>query len=405
MDDLLRSIPAAIDRLLLEQGVYAPVELLLVLGRLRFADYEAWRCGDMATLELAFSDEQVGLAKFLEEAATHARALGLEPEKVPYEGWRGRVAGLPLRAFVDDDLETAWRTHYRPRPDTRQMDLFIDNVEAALVKGIAGALVARQGEAADRLITRLHSHNPQSPQLDAFVALRVAQHRFSASNFDAHDALREMQHSIVPLATRAFQNARDYLVPLWRSMAHVLRGARFDPQHRELHRSYAALMGMDWMGAIESVEREPDWRRHGVLHLRRAVALDEQHQHEAARDAWFELCWCFPEQAEATFRTGLFPRERWGQSWRVFEDLDPQLAVSDYPAWQLLVRPDVVRTVREPGAQKSPALRAFSIVRQLLVHRRLARLPDERELALRAELKRINEALFEHFMRLHVVVR
>lgn len=180
MDDLSRSIPAAIDRLLLEQGVYAPVELLLVLGRLRFADYEAWRCGDMATLELALSDEQVGLAKFLEEAATHARALGLEPENVPYEGWRGCVAGLPLRAFGDDDLETAWRTHFRPRPDTRQMDLFIDNVEAALMKGIAGALVARQGEAADRLITRLHHHNSQSPQLDAFVALRVAQHRFSA---------------------------------------------------------------------------------------------------------------------------------------------------------------------------------------------------------------------------------
>ena len=153
------------------------------------------------------------------------------------------------------------------------------------------------------------------------------------------------------------------------------------------------------MGVIESVEREPDWRRHSVLHLRRAVALDEQHQYEAARDAWFELCWCFPEQAEETFCAA------GGQSWRVFEDLDPQLAVSDYPAWQLLVRPDVVRTVREPGVQNSPALQAFSVIRQLLVHRRLSRLPDERELALREELKRTNEALFEHFMRLHVLVR
>ena len=79
VDDSLRSIPAAIDRLLLEQGVYAPVELLLVLGRLRFADYEAWRCGDIATLEPALSDAQVGLDKLLEEAATYARALGLEP--------------------------------------------------------------------------------------------------------------------------------------------------------------------------------------------------------------------------------------------------------------------------------------------------------------------------------------
>jgi hypothetical protein len=90
----------------------------------------------------------------------------------------------------------------------------------------------------------------------------------------------------------------------------------------------------------------------------------------------------------------------------VFEDLDPRLSVSDYPAWQLLVRPDVAPTVREPDAASSPAIRGFSVVRQLLMHRqRRAMLPDERELALRAELKARNEALFAHFMRLHLVIR
>lgn len=406
MDDSLHSIPAAIDRLLLEHGVYAPVELLLVMGRLRYADYEAWRCGDIATLELALGNELVGLGEFLEEAAAYVRALGLESEEVQYKGWRGRVAELSLRSFYNDDLETAWCTHYRSRPDTRQMDLFIDNVEAALAKGIAGSLVARRGEEVDRLIARLYSHNPQSPQLDAFVSLRTAQKRFSASRFDVCDALREMQHSIVPLATRALQSARDYLIPLWRSMADALRDWPFDPQCPELHCSYVALEGMDWVNAIESVEREPDWRCHGVLHLRRAMALDEEHQRSAARDAWFELCWSFPEQAETTFRAGRYPLERWGQSWQVFEDLDPQLSVSDYPAWQLLVRPDVARTVREPEAANFRALRGFSVVRQLVTHRQsLATLPDERELALRAELKGTNEALFAHFMRLHVVLR
>ncbi len=38
-------IQQAVDRLLLEQGVYTPLELLLAEGRLLFADYEAWRAG------------------------------------------------------------------------------------------------------------------------------------------------------------------------------------------------------------------------------------------------------------------------------------------------------------------------------------------------------------------------
>ena len=401
MDDLFRSIPATIDRLLLEQGVYAPVELLLALGRLPFEEYEAWRYMRLTTLEHVLNDEQLSVAKLLEEAAVHARALGLVPEKVSHERWIDSVSG-PLRAFRNDDLETVWCTHYRPRTDNTQMDLFIDNVEAALVKGVSNALVARQGEETDRLLNLLHSHNPQSSQLDALVTLRAAQRRFSVSSFDADHALKEMQRSIVPLATRALQSARDYLIPLWRGVAHAMRHSRFDAQRSESHRSYAALMGMDWMGVRESVEQEPHWRCHPILQLRRAIALDEQRLGDAARDAWFELCWCFPQQAAATFRTGRYPLDQRRYSWQVFEDLDPPLAVTDYPAWQLLVRPDVSSVVREPSTQNSPALRPFSLVRQLLVHRQdRTAVPDQQELALRAALKQANEALFEHFMRLH----
>lgn len=404
MEDSLTSIPASIDRLLLEQGVYAPVELLLALRWLRFADYEAWRQRKLTTLERVLNGEEVGLPRLLEEAAVHAQALGLKPEQVAYKGWSDGVEELPLRAFDDDSLETAWCTHYGPQTDNRQIDLFIDNVAAALGKGISRALVAGQGEETDRLIARLRSHNPQSPQLDAFVALRAAQHRFSSPICDTHDALREMHQSIVPLARRALQTARDYLIPLWRCVADGFEDSPFDPERDEFHRSYAALMARDWIAVVESVEREPKWQQHGVLHLRRAVALDEQHLGDAARDAWFELCWCFPQQAETTFRAGLYPLALHGQSWQVFEDLDPPLTVTDYPAWQLLIRPDVARAVREPDAEHFPALRSFSLVRQLLVSRQsYAMSPDQQELVLRATLKRTNEALFEHFMRLHAV--
>ena len=46
-----KAVQQAVDRLLLEQGGYTPLELLLAEGRLLFADYEDWRAGQVEYLD------------------------------------------------------------------------------------------------------------------------------------------------------------------------------------------------------------------------------------------------------------------------------------------------------------------------------------------------------------------
>lgn len=48
-----RAVCQALDRLLLEQGCYTPLELLLAEGRLLYSDYETWRQGNAATSKVA----------------------------------------------------------------------------------------------------------------------------------------------------------------------------------------------------------------------------------------------------------------------------------------------------------------------------------------------------------------
>ena len=43
----------AVDRLLLEQGEYSPLEYLLSEGRLLYSDYERWRGGELGYLDEA----------------------------------------------------------------------------------------------------------------------------------------------------------------------------------------------------------------------------------------------------------------------------------------------------------------------------------------------------------------
>ncbi len=54
-----RRIEQQIDRLLLEQGEYHPLEFLLQEGRLSYADYESWRNGEIRDLsEMLFGDPE-----------------------------------------------------------------------------------------------------------------------------------------------------------------------------------------------------------------------------------------------------------------------------------------------------------------------------------------------------------
>ncbi len=82
-------VQAAIDRLLMEQGEVAPVEVLLAIGCLAYRDYEAGREGRVAFLEdlLQCSPEEV--RRLLQEVGARALAHGLRAEEFSYAHWAG----------------------------------------------------------------------------------------------------------------------------------------------------------------------------------------------------------------------------------------------------------------------------------------------------------------------------
>jgi hypothetical protein len=96
-----------VDRLLLEQGEYVPVELLLKLGLLSYAGFEAWRHGEEAGyLEDALTDAPGRALEVLEAAAAWAGRLGLLAVEETYRGW-GTAAGVPLRIARSPDYDPA----------------------------------------------------------------------------------------------------------------------------------------------------------------------------------------------------------------------------------------------------------------------------------------------------------
>ena len=67
-------LQAQVDALLLEQGSFAPLELLFATGRLLYADYEAWRRGEVGSLDEVLMGRREAVREELERAVAYARA-------------------------------------------------------------------------------------------------------------------------------------------------------------------------------------------------------------------------------------------------------------------------------------------------------------------------------------------
>ena len=104
----LRHIHQRVDQLLLEQGEYLPLEFLLLEGRLNYSDYEAWRNGDLATLDSALFGDAEHIAQQLLQAATYLQQRGWQTQTMHYLAWRqdpAQAAAKALRFSDNKDLD------------------------------------------------------------------------------------------------------------------------------------------------------------------------------------------------------------------------------------------------------------------------------------------------------------
>lgn len=386
MDDE-REVKEWVDRLLLEQGSYQPVELLLAGGWLDYADYDAWRGGGGEPLAALLFGDPARLGERLERAAAYARALKLEAEAPELRGWGG---GAPLRHADDPAFDRLLRTRYRPAAGRAQLDLFFDGGSTTLVNGIAHALAGRDRGEAERQLAQLRRSDPGHARLGELERLVEAAAEAERPVADPAAELERLERRIAPLADGLLGgNARHFLAPLWRRLLAAVAGLPFDPLRPSLHTSHLAERLGEWKGVVAAVEAEPAWHENPMLLRRHARACDRLHRPGAALASWFRLCWLDPAAAAAVGEEGT---AEWRELWRRFGELDPELPEEAFPAWLLVERPGL-------GRHLDPATRAAAPepVRLLL---RLQDTPpgDPTHLEARQALKGHDPRLFDYYL-------
>jgi len=143
------SLQAQVDAQLLEQGAFAPLELLFNTGRLLYGDYEGWRRREIELLDGALMGNSDKIKAELQQAVDYARRIGLVEQPQEFLPWHTEGTSADsasstraLRISMDTQLQKLIGSRYIRAQNLPQMDLFFDNPIVALTNGIVQALAA-----------------------------------------------------------------------------------------------------------------------------------------------------------------------------------------------------------------------------------------------------------------------
>jgi hypothetical protein len=409
------SLQAQVDAQLLEQGAFAPLELLFNAGRLLYSDYESWRRREIEFLDGALMGNPDKIKAELEQAISYARRIKLVEQVQEFHAWHQNTSvdevnsERPLRISMDPQLQRLIGSRYVRAQSVPQMDLFFDNPVVALTNGIVQALTTRNLASAQRQLDQLYAQAPTHSDLAAFDQLLAALGHLGHPVEEPRQELVFLLE-VTPTARRLLgAQSRDLLSPLWGQLADAVRGAPFDPNEPALHRSFALCQAQDWPAVGDSVLSESGWQEHAALCLRLAESSFNRRQRVPALAAWCQVCWRAP--AEASQAVGKLRQPELTTLWQRFLDDEPDadgaardtriagsatgsatLTESDFPAWLLLNEPGLALPLAEDLATGTPAEESYRCVHRWIHARRARKQADE--LALRKNLQAIHPALF-----------
>jgi len=405
------SLQAQVDAQLLEQGAFAPLELLFNSGRLLYSDYESWRRREIELLDGVLMGNPDKIKAEIEQAVSYARRIKLVEQGQEFHPWhQGTPADAasgerPLRISMDPQLQRLIGSRYVRAQSVPQMDLFFDNPVVALTNGIVQALTTRNFPSAQRQLDQLYAQAPTHSDLAAFDQLLAALGHLGQPVEEPRQELVFLLE-VTPNARRLLgAQSRDLLSPLWMQLGDVLRGTPFDAHEPTLHRSFALSQAQDWAGVSDCVLSEPGWQEHAPLCLRLAESAFNRRQRVPALAAWCQVCWRAP--AEASQAVGKLRQPELTMLWQRFLDEEPDptgaertspadgpttLTEADFPAWLLLKEPGLALPLAEDLATGTPAEESYRCVHRW-IHARRARKQSE-ELALRKALQATHPALF-----------
>jgi hypothetical protein len=398
-------LQAQVDAQLMEQGAFAPLDLLFNSGRLIYGDYEAWRRREIDLLDEVLMGDRTRILAETQRAVDYARSIGLVEQSQEFHAWTqdgAGGAGKPLRISSEPQLQRLIGCRYVPRQEAPQMDLFFDNPVVALANGIARALASRNLAETHRQLDRLYVQAPNHPDLASFDQLLGALEGLSQAVQDPAERVTLLLE-IGPAARRLLgAESRDFLAPLWRHLADALGSRSFASDAPQLHRSFALSQAQDWAGVGESVLRESQWWSHPQLCLRLADSSFRRRRRAEGLTAWCHLCWRAPEQVA----DGLEKLRQPDLSalWRRFQDCEDEalerasssgaaLTASDFPAWLLLHEPGLARQLSvDLPTGDTPAEQHYRCIHRWTHAHRAHR--EQEEMALRRSLQSSHPVLF-----------
>jgi hypothetical protein len=393
-------LQAQVEAQLMEQGAFAPLELLFNMGRLMYADYEAWRRRDIELLDDVLMGDREKILSEVERAVSYARSIGLVEQSQEFSAW-GTDSGKSLRASSDPRLQRLINNRYLRAQNVPQMDLFFDNPVVALTNGIARSLAARNAQESHRQLDRLYIQAPNHPDLAAFDQLVRALDDLDRPVDDCAARLGLLS-AITPGARHLLgAGARDYLSPLWRHLADALAGQPFVLADPDLHRSFALAQAQDWIGVSESIFAESQWWLHPSLCVRLADSAFRRRRRAEALTAWCQLCWVAPDRADEAVRR-LHQADLSGL-WQAFLECEEHaadggvaeavLGAADFPAWLLLHEPALARQLAADLPRGNSAAEDHYRCAHRWIHAHRGHRQEE-EMALRRSLQQSHPVLF-----------
>lgn len=385
-------IQQAVDQLLMEQGHYTPLELLLAEGRLLYCDYESWRSGDLSNLATTLFGDPKECQQLLYEADSYANQRHLAAEKIDYCRW-GNTTRKPLFFSDNATFNHLFHTRYRQASDMPQLDLFIDSTSTVLINGITQALIERNAFEARQLLDQLFDTDPGNNLLGSLEQLVEAIETLTHPVDDSAALLNHLQHVLTPLAIDLLEsNSQHFLTPHWHRLTAALEARAFNATTPQLHSSFSAMQAMNWQQVKSSVESETTWQHLPDLIRRHAQACDHLHQEVEAVADWFLLCWHFPNQAD-TIKCEA--KIAWQQRWGKFIELEPELPNQTFPAWVIINEPGLIKQLAgldrltiEPPETWQLALKIFQDNTQ----------SSNGPIAIRKALKACCPILFQHYL-------
>ncbi|GMQ87534.1 MAG: hypothetical protein BMS9Abin08_0738 [Gammaproteobacteria bacterium] len=381
-----------VDRLLLEQGEYLPLEFLLQEGRLNYADYESWRNGELDTLDEALFGDHEHIQQQLTQAADYLQRLGWQMETATYQAWRNDHSQR-LSFSQNSALDRCFHQRYHKPQDQSQLDMFTDAPATNLVNGTTRALVNRNASEARRQLESLYDTAPDHGRLGELERLVEAAENLDAPVIDTAADTQLLQTTLTPLAESLLgKESRNLLTPLWRRLSSALRNQPYQTAQPDMHASYTASRAMDWDIARQTVEQVPDWQADPVLLQRHARACDQLHLRRDALLSWFNLCWRFPQQSDALESSSDAELHR---QWINFLELEPELPAQTFPAWLLLDKPGLTRILAAPHNDTTTCPASYQTLYRLQSN--IAD-PTDEHIALRARLKQQDPVLFQHYL-------